>query len=206
MYTDGSHYIWWNWYDGHGAGDYGHWVIDDVLGAEAPRKMEGYPSEKFAPPQFTEWQNNDGTIVSPYPQEGVYDGPSSFTIADWEVSPFTDFVGEYKMVSDQDEINSYPYFKNAATGLTAWWLPSGNLENGGKWIINDSPGTVNDDSLTSGEALTSEEDYFDTPDYAYWLIPEIEEEPEEVPYLLLRYYQNYFYIFMSSFSIFLRHS
>ena len=51
-------------------------------------------------------------------------------------------------------------------------------------MINDSPGTVNDDFLTSGEALTSEEDYFDTPDYAYWLIPEIEEEPEEVSFLI----------------------
>merc|ERR1712227_1020556 len=65
------------------------------------------------------------------------------------------------------------------TGLTAWWLPSEKIENGGQWIINDSPGTISDDSISSGEALTSEEDYFDTPDFAYWLIPEIEEKPEE---------------------------
>ena len=124
-------------------------------------------------------------IVSPYPPEGVYDGPRSFTIADWEVSPFLDFVGEYRMVSDQDEINSYPYFTNAATGLTAWWLPSENIENGGQWIINDTPGSVSEDALNSGEALTSEEDDFDTPEYVYWLIPEIEEEPEEVLDLII---------------------
>ena len=64
VYTDGSHYIWWIWYDGHGMGDYGQWVIDETLGAESPRKMEGNPSKLFAPPQFTYWQNNDGTIVS----------------------------------------------------------------------------------------------------------------------------------------------